>query len=238
METMNLLHSIEVNGEEKKKFEYDVEKLTAEQFIHCSTKAGMVSNRIMELNATLHEKLGQYAIINLNREVDESDLDRLTGRDIVALATIGRNMFAQEECIKIDEKNKIVTMKHGISGKRSFNYDLESITVEQFDTSYGKGGYASQKVMELNEAFHLYLGAYAVANAEGEKVENIISGIHGKDVLLMATLGRNFFTPTAEDTETMENTSQQSKSEEQSDPTQESTIVESEKSEEDSCANS
>jgi hypothetical protein len=128
-------------------------------------------------------------------------------------------------------------MKHGIGKKKKFKFDLESITVDQFDLSYGKGGFASQKTMELNEAFHLYLGAYAIANAEECKVEDVIGGLKGKDVVLVATLGRNFFTPIAEDTETMESTSQQNKSDEPSDPTQESITVESKKSEEVQSAN-
>jgi hypothetical protein len=66
----------------------------------------------------------------------------------------------------------------------------------------------------------------------------IRSGLKGKDVVLVATLGRNFFTPIAEDTETTESTSQQSKSEEQSDPTQESITAELESSNEDQSANS
>ncbi len=238
MDKIKLLHALEITGVVRKELEYDTELLTAEQFINCSTKAGFVSNRIMELNATLHEQLGQTAIMNLDRDIDSADLERLTGRDIVSLAQIGRNMFTPEECIKLDMENKTLCMKHGIEGKKEFKFDLESITVDQFDVSYGKGGFASQKVMELNEAFHLYLGAYSIANAEGSKVDDIIGGLKGKDVILVATLGRNFFTPIAEDTETTESTSQPSKSDVQSDPTQESIIVELEKSEEGQSANS
>ena len=238
MDKIKLLHALKVTGVERKELEYDTELLTAEQFINCSTRAGLVSNRVMELNATLHEQLGQTAIMNADRDVDSADLDRLTGRDIVSLAQIGRSMFMPEECIKLDMKNNTLTMKHGIGKKKKFKFDLESITVEQFDLSYGKGGFASQKTMELNEAFHLYLGAYAIANAEEQKVEDIISDLKGKDVVLVATLGRNFFTPIAEDTETTESTSQTSKSDEQSDPTQEYITAELEKSEEDQSANS
>lgn len=237
MEVIKLLHSIKINGKERKEFEYDTELLTAEQFIGCSTRAGLISNRVMELNAALHEQLGQMAIMNIDRDIDSADLGRLTGRDIVSIAKIGRSMFMPEECIELDMKNSTLTMKHGIDKKKKFKFDLESITVDQFDLSYGKGGFASQKTMELNEAFHLYLGAYAIANAEERKVEDIIGGLKGKDVVLVATLGRNFFTPTAEDTETTESTSQQSKSEEQSDPTQESITAELENSNEDQSAN-
>lgn len=232
MEKLRLLHAIDVNGEERKEFEYDTELLTAEQFIGCSTRAGLISNRVMELSATLHEQLGQLAIINMNQEVDVSDLSRIKGRDIVAIANIGRSMLKPDKDVKIDNENNILTMKYGIDGKKVMDFDLESITVDQFDFAYGKGGYASNKAMELNEAFHLYLGAYALANANDVKVDNIVGGLRGKDVILVATLGRNFFTPIAEDTEKMESISQESNSEEPSGPTQESTTVESVTSEE------
>ena len=232
MEKLRLLHAIDVNGDERKEFEYDTELLTAEQFIGCSTRAGLISNRVMELSATLHEQLGQLAIMNMNQEVDVSDLSRIKGRDIVAIANIGRNMFKPDEDVKIDMENRTITMKHGIAGTKVMNFDLESITVNQFDLSYGKGGYASNKAMELNEAFHLYLGAYAIANDNNMKIDDVVSGLGGKDVILVATLGRNFFTPIAEDTEKMGSTSPESSSEEPSDPTQESTTVESATSEE------
>lgn len=226
MNTIKLLNALEINGEKRKELSYDIEALSAEQFAECSVKAGLVSNRVMELNATLHEKIGQYAVINTDRDIDSADLDRLTGRDIVSLAKIGRDIFVPEKDIKLDINAGIMKMKHGIGGKKEFKFDLESITIDQFETSYGAGGFASQKVMELNEAFHLYLGAYAIANAEACKVEDIIDNVKGKDVILIATLGRHFFTPIAADTEEMENILLPSESEEQSDPTQESITVE------------
>ena len=78
MNTIKLLHALEITGVQRKELEYDVELLTAEQFINCSTRAGLVSNRVMELNATLHEQLGQMAIMNLDRDIDSADLGRLT----------------------------------------------------------------------------------------------------------------------------------------------------------------
>lgn len=233
MEKLRLLHPVEVTGVSRREFEYDIERLTVEQFIQCSNRAGIMVNKVMEINAALHEQLAKQAIMNVDRDVDIADLDRIKGRDVVSLTRIGRAMFNQEEDIKIDDENKEIRMKHGINGVKSLKYDFESITVEQFDKADGHGGFANNKMMEINEALHVYLGAYAVANANNMKVEDTIKEIKGKDVILVATLGRLFFTPIAEDMLQTEDISQESSLEEPLDPTQESTIAESEILEED-----
>lgn len=215
MERLKLLHSILINGKEYKELKYDTESLTAENFIEASTKAGAITNKVMELNTKLHEKLGMCAIIATDRDIDYADLERAKGRDIISIVKIGRDMFVGEKEISINKEKNTINLKHGLNGKKELKYDLESISIEQFDIAYDKSGYASNKVMELNEAFHLWLGAYSVANAEEMKIEDVMSAAKGKDVLALATLGRTFFTPIAEDIESQEHISQQGSSEEQ-----------------------
>ncbi len=233
MEKLRLLHPVEVTGVSKREFEYDIEQLTVDQFIQCSNRAGIMVNKVMEINVALHEQLAKQAIMNVNRDTDITDLDRIKGRDVVSLARVGRSMFNPEQDIKIDNENKEIHLKHGINGVKVLKFDFESITVEQFDKADGHGGFANNKMMEINEALHVYLGAYAVANANNMKVEEAIKEIRGKDVILVATLGRLFFTPIAEDMLQTEDISQESSLEEPLDPTQESTIAESETLEED-----
>lgn len=206
MGTIKLINPIMVDGEECKEFAYDISKLTVQQYIECTTRGGLASNKLMEINATLQFWLGAYAISNAsNGKVDVMDIERVKGRDNITIARIGREMFSPEEGISIDNYKQKLKLLHGLENAgvqiKDLDFDVDSITNEQFINAYDKGGYATNKMMEVNDAFHLYLGIYAVINKNKDLSMDIIeAGIHGKDVIVLATVGRNFFTPPVEDT--------------------------------------
>ena len=85
---------IMVNGKEVKELSYDASKITASQFVLAATasvvngqtKAAM---KMRENDYSLHFYLGCYAIIAVNPDIDISDLERLSGYDVLDVADIG-----------------------------------------------------------------------------------------------------------------------------------------------------
>lgn len=197
MEQFELKNPILINGEECKALAYDTSKLTVEQYIDATAKGGLASNKIMEVNAHLHFLLGAYAIVNASENViDISDVERVSGKDIVNITQIGRNMFHSDGTVQISEDTITFSQPLKFKGgaKKKLKYDFDSITTEQFNSAYDSGGFATNKVMELNDAFHLFLGIYAIINANTNiKFDELKGQLTGKNLLAVVTLGRNFF---------------------------------------------
>lgn len=105
--TLTLRNPILVDGKERKKFKYDISKITGEQFLEADVRAhekaamlGKPSITVAETDDSLQLYLGMMAVIAVEPEVDVTDLERITGSDIMQLYRIGRNFIkgsAEEE---------------------------------------------------------------------------------------------------------------------------------------------
>ena len=227
MEKIILFYPIKIDGKEVKTLNADTNALTAKQFLEATRQAGVMSNKMMEVNTELHMYLGAFACVNGEADIDVMDVLRVKGYDIVQITNVGQNMMHPDDTYTFNDKT--ITFENAIEGKNEYEYDYSSITVEQFSKAYDKAGVMTNKVKELNDALHIYLGAYAVANTNDIAVEQVLDGVRGRDVIILACLGRSFFTKPAEDMMSKEEDSQASNSAEQLDHTQESIIAESEK---------
>ena len=95
MKKLTLLKPILVNGKSVSEFNYDSTEITSDLFLDAcakSAKPGRDPNLSisMEIDKALHLQLGKAAILAVNPDVDWSDLDRITGFDIISLSNIGR----------------------------------------------------------------------------------------------------------------------------------------------------
>ena len=95
MKKLTLIKPILVNNELVSEFTYDPTEITTDLFLDAcakSTKPGRDPNLTitMEIDKALHLQLGKAAILAVNPGLDWSDLDRITGFDLVAVSTIGR----------------------------------------------------------------------------------------------------------------------------------------------------
>lgn len=109
-EELRLMTPIKVNGKEIQKLTYDTDKITAEMFCEAAVEAekaaaGKGVGTVMEIDSILHLHLGFMAITAINREVDTSDLMRITGPDIVNIVRIGRNFITKSAAPSADENS-------------------------------------------------------------------------------------------------------------------------------------
>lgn len=113
--TLKLENPITVNGKEIIELTYDPQKITVEQFSLASAKAGEISKTkafrvsLRENDYNLHLYLGMMAIIAVNPDIDLSDLERVVGFDLLAIADIGmlftlRRQAAVSEQTSSDEQ--------------------------------------------------------------------------------------------------------------------------------------
>ena len=104
---LKLSKPLMVNGKERKELKYDISQITGEQFIEAdarahtkATRLGQVSIAVAETDDSLQLYLGMMAVIAVENEIDITDLERITGSDVMALYRIGRNFTkgsAEEE---------------------------------------------------------------------------------------------------------------------------------------------
>lgn len=91
-ESITLRKPLTINGKKKSKLTYDAELITGEQYIEaCRKSASPGEINIAEADYALHFYLGCEAIIAKNPDIDLSDLERVTGTDLMKISTIGRN---------------------------------------------------------------------------------------------------------------------------------------------------
>lgn len=226
-DTIKLYKPILVDNQKVNELDYDTDLLTVEQFIDSSTKSGLAANKLMEVNTKLHMYLGAYAVVNAScNRLDIADVLRVTGYDIVQITNVGQEMMRPDQTYTFADG--LIHFKTTIEGANQFKYKYENITVDQFGESYSKAGIATNKVKEVNDALHIYLGAYSIVNENEITVDKLIDQIRGRDIILLSALGRTFFTRPAEATTNKEEDLQISSSAEPSDLTQESSIAESE----------
>ena len=99
-ETLKLKNPIMINGEKVAEVTYDSNEIDGILFATAESKrkaaAGMKNTTITpaaEFDFGLHLYLGFAAIIAVNPAYDFSDVERIKGRDIVAVMAIGRNFM-------------------------------------------------------------------------------------------------------------------------------------------------
>lgn len=98
MEKLTLSTPITINGKKVKEMTYDTDAITVGLFTEAearklkatTAKAGG-SAGAFELDYSLHLYLGMAAIIAANTDIDFSDLERITGPDVMTIMRIGRN---------------------------------------------------------------------------------------------------------------------------------------------------
>lgn len=99
MKTLELKNPILINGEKVSKLKYDENEITGILFAEADTrKRGNSSVTVSispaaEFDFALHLYLGYAAIIAVNPSYDWSDLERIKGYDVTAVARIGRNFM-------------------------------------------------------------------------------------------------------------------------------------------------
>lgn len=97
MDKLTLIHPIEINGKQVKDLTYDIRAITVAQFAEAESKKLSSTSKgragAFEVDYTLHLYLGMMAVIAVNPEIDVTDLERITGSDIMELMKIGRNFI-------------------------------------------------------------------------------------------------------------------------------------------------
>lgn len=107
METIKLSRPLLVNGEERTELPYDLEAVSSDQFIKAESiaksKAAEFTFGTAENDYAFHLELGFAAIMAADQSVDQSDLERITGRDLMAVMRAGRNFIGDSSDSPEDE---------------------------------------------------------------------------------------------------------------------------------------
>ena len=101
MEKLTLSNPITINGKKVKTLTYDTGAITVGMFaeaealkLRATTHKAGGSAGATELDYSMHLYLAMMAITAVNPEIDISDLERISGPDVMALMRIGRNFTA------------------------------------------------------------------------------------------------------------------------------------------------
>lgn len=91
--TIELKKAIMIDGIEVKSLTYDTEKITIESYLkalsHATQKSGGITGVNIKLDAGAHLVLGMYAVIAENPQYDITDIERVSGSDIIQFVDIG-----------------------------------------------------------------------------------------------------------------------------------------------------
>lgn len=97
MNTLELHTPIEINGKQVKELTYDIHAITVAQFSEAESRKLSATPKgragALELDYSMHVYLGMMAVVAVNPEIDVTDLERITGADIMAMMKIGRNFI-------------------------------------------------------------------------------------------------------------------------------------------------
>lgn len=98
MEKLTLSNPITINGEKVKTLTYDTGAITVGMFaeaealkLRATTHKAGGSAGATELDYSMHAYLAMMAIIAVNPDIDVTDLERISGPDVMELVRIGRN---------------------------------------------------------------------------------------------------------------------------------------------------
>lgn len=112
MEKLKLSAPIMINNKPVDTLTYDTSKITVGMFTEAealklkatTAKAGG-SAGAFELDYSLHLYLGMMGVIAVNPEIDVTDLERISGPDVMALMRIGRNFTTSRSVEPSEESN-------------------------------------------------------------------------------------------------------------------------------------
>ena len=109
-EELVLSTPIKVNGKSVSKLSYNTDEITAEMFSEAALESeaaatGKGIGTVMEVDSILHMHLGFKAIIAVNPEIDENDLMRIKGKDIIRITRIGRNFITKSAVEESEEES-------------------------------------------------------------------------------------------------------------------------------------
>lgn len=97
---IKLRNPISINGKKVDKLTYDENEITAALFAEADTRRRVAANSknvaivpAAEFDFSLHSYLGFAAVVAVNPDIDFSDMERVTGADLVAFMGIGRNFI-------------------------------------------------------------------------------------------------------------------------------------------------
>ena len=112
MEKLKLNTPLLVNGKKIKELKFDTNEITVALFaeaearkLRATTAKAGGSAGAFELDYTLHLYLGMMAVVAVNPEIDVTDLERLSGSDVMALMRIGRNFTTSRSAEPSEESN-------------------------------------------------------------------------------------------------------------------------------------
>ena len=108
MEKLTLQNPITINGKKVKTLTYDTDAITVGMFADAEArKLRATSNKggagACELDYSLHAYLAMMAIVAVNSDIDVSDLERISGPDVMELMRIGRNFTTARSAAQSEE---------------------------------------------------------------------------------------------------------------------------------------
>lgn len=108
---IKLQEPIIINGKQVQELTYDALQITAGQFSEaCARSAAIDKNKsfsfkMRENDYSLHLYLGMMAIIAVNPEIDITDLERIKGFDVLAIADVGMLFTLRRSVVTSTENN-------------------------------------------------------------------------------------------------------------------------------------
>ena len=110
MEKLTLQNPITINGKKVKTLTYDTDAITVGMFadadarkLRATSNKGGGSAGACELDYSLHAYLAMMAIVAVNSDIDVSDLERISGPDVMELMRIGRNFTTARSAAQSEE---------------------------------------------------------------------------------------------------------------------------------------
>jgi hypothetical protein len=108
---ITLQEPITINGKQVTELKYDALKITAQQFSEACARSSAIdknksfSFKMRENDYSLHLYLGMMAIIAVNPDIDITDLERIQGFDVLAIADIGMLFTLRRSVAPSEESN-------------------------------------------------------------------------------------------------------------------------------------
>ena len=111
IERIKLTKPLLVNGKSLKELTYDIDELTINHITKAEGLKSKIGGKdilgtitIAQADYALHICIGMQAVIAVNPEISEEDLQRLKGFDITKLANVGARFFI-EPAEQVEEKS-------------------------------------------------------------------------------------------------------------------------------------
>ena len=116
VEKITLSRPLLVNGDNLKELTYDIEELTINHIAKAEGLKAKIGGKdivgsitIAQADYALHICIGMQAVMAVNPDISEEDLQRLKGYDITKLANVGARFFiapAEQEQVTSNEQQE------------------------------------------------------------------------------------------------------------------------------------